>query len=38
MALRLPGAPIGSFVERDGELILCTSAERVLAYAIATGG
>jgi hypothetical protein len=38
MALRVPGAPIDAYVERDGELVLCTTAERVLAYAAATGG
>lgn len=36
-ALRVPGAPIDAYMERDGEVVLCTTAERVLAYALATG-
>jgi hypothetical protein len=38
MALRVPDAPIDAYVERDGEVVLCTTAKRVLAYAMATGG
>ena len=36
--LQVPGAPIEAYVERDGELLLCTSAERVVAYATAAMG
>lgn len=32
-AMRVPDAPIQGYVERDGEVVLCTTAERVLAYA-----
>lgn len=37
-AMRLPGAPIDGYVDQDGELLLCSSAARVLAYALAGGG
>lgn len=35
-AMQVPGAPIEGYVERDGELVLCTTAHGVLAYATAT--
>lgn len=38
VAMRVPDAPIEAFVERDGEVVFCTTAERVLAYAAAAGG
>jgi hypothetical protein len=38
LAMRAPGAPIDAYVERDGEVVLCTTAQRVLAFALATGG
>jgi hypothetical protein len=37
-ALRAPDAPIDAYVELDGEVVLSTTAERLLAYATATGG
>lgn len=38
-AMRLAGAPIDGYVEdQDGELLLCSSAGQVLAYALAAGG
>jgi len=36
-AMRLAGAPIHGYVEHAGELLLCSSAEQVLACAV-TGG
>jgi hypothetical protein len=37
-ALRLPGAPIDGFVEHEGELLLCSDAERLLAFAVPVEG
>jgi hypothetical protein len=36
-AMRMPGAPIDSYVEHEGELLLCSTAERVITYAAAAG-
>jgi hypothetical protein len=36
-ALRAPDAPIESYVARDGEILLCTTARRLVAYAAGTG-
>ena len=38
IAMQVPDAPIVAYVEREGEVALCTSAERVLAYAAAAAG
>jgi len=32
-AMRVPGAPIDAYVEHDGEVLLCSTATGVLAYA-----
>ena len=37
-AMQVPGAPIEAYVERDGELVLCTTAAHVISYAAATMG
>jgi hypothetical protein len=37
-ALQVPGAPIEAYVERDGQVVLCTTAEQVVAYATAARG
>lgn len=37
-AMHVPGAPIGAYVERDGELVLCTSAGHVISYVAAAMG
>lgn len=34
-AMRRPDGPIDGYVEQDGELLLCSTAERVLAHAMA---
>jgi hypothetical protein len=34
-AMQLPGAPIEAYVERDGEVVLCTTAGQVISYAAA---
>ena len=36
-ALRAPDAPIESYVAHEGEILLCTTARRLLAYAAGTG-
>ena len=36
-AMQVPGGPIEAYVERGGELLLCTSAERVMSYAAMQG-
>lgn len=36
-AMRVAGAPIEGYVEHAGELLLCSSAEQVLACAVAGG-
>jgi hypothetical protein len=36
-AMQEAGAPIDGFVERDGGLVFCTTAERVVSYATAMG-
>jgi hypothetical protein len=36
-AMRRPGAPIESYADHAGELLLCSTAARVLAYAAAAG-
>ena len=34
-AMQVPGAPIEGYVERDGELLLCTTARHVIEAACA---
>ena len=36
-ALRAPGAPIESYVVHEGEILLCTTARRLLAHAAGAG-
>jgi hypothetical protein len=38
MAMRVPGAPIDAYVEHDGQVVLCTDAERVVSHAIGAAG
>lgn len=33
--MRAPGAPIDAYVEHDGHVVLCTTAQRLVSYAIA---
>ncbi|MCM2252773.1 MAG: hypothetical protein NDJ19_10485 [Ramlibacter sp.] len=33
--MRAPGAPVDAYVEHDGHVVLCATAERVISYAMA---
>jgi hypothetical protein len=38
VAMQVAGAPISAYVERDGEILLCTTAEQMTMYAVAAMG
>jgi hypothetical protein len=37
-AMQTPGAPIDAYIERDGQVVLCASAESVVSYALGAAG